>query len=321
MIVPTFLLASLDTSVSRAVSISGKTLNWLVGYSGGGSGLVNVDRHALAEVIRRAEEHMSQDEPPPPPCPPGTKRLIPQYFEYKDAYGNNVRAYAFCSTLVAAKAIPLVEAKKSEDIERPKSLANSFSHQRYFFWLYHRPEDQKAALSTRQLFLESTKDLSDAAHAKLVDWLKSTKGEFPELEKDDRYRDGFKVLNEILPAPLTMFERVQKLAPPIETPNLILPSYTRFKKQQPYPVEPPHPVTPAPIETPSKPSAPAKPSSMICPPGQFWDGQRCRGSVSAMPNIPGGLPASGGAAQAVSFPSAMGMAFVKRLGGAMGLEA
>lgn len=33
---------------------------------------------------------------------------------------------------------------------------------------------------------------------------------------------------------------------------------------------------------------PAPVASTQCPPGQFWDGRRCRGSVGTMPSLPGG---------------------------------
>jgi hypothetical protein len=42
----------------------------------------------------------------------------------------------------------------------------------------------------------------------------------------------------------------------------------------------PQPGTSAPAQTPS------------CPPGQFWDGRQCRGSVASMPSLPGGGDAS-----------------------------
>jgi hypothetical protein len=43
-------------------------------------------------------------------------------------------------------------------------------------------------------------------------------------------------------------------------------------------------------------------ASTACPAGQFWDGTKCRGSVGAMPAIPGGLAPSGGGAVPVAAP-------------------
>lgn len=361
MFPPTFLVAPRISLPS--VSLSGATLNWLVGYSGGGSSLVNVDRRDLAKIINHAvvreSSHLgvvsdvggwtighSSTEPFDVTSiadPKGVHGIglhkMPE--AVKEWLHNWHRAHP--DGLILGKKYSAVDFLDTtpfpaESIDRLKQLANRFSHQRYYFWLYHRPQDQAAALSTRQLFLAAAAGLSDAARITLSEWLTSTKGEFPELEKDNRYRDGYRVLNEILPVPLTQpnqpfdytdcfgngkFKCVQKLLPP-KAPY----DPRSFLKQQPYPVESPHPVPPTPTETP-KPSESPKHSSMLyppvstnqCPPGQFWDGRRCRGSVSAMPNIPSGLPTGRGSTQAASFPGAMGVAFVKRLGGAAGLEA
>lgn len=54
-----------------------------------------------------------------------------------------------------------------------------------------------------------------------------------------------------------------------------------------FPSLPPEPKVPPPA--PPAPVAASGGSSDRCPPGQFWDGFKCRGSVSAAPGLPGGF--------------------------------
>lgn len=68
------------------------------------------------------------------------------------------------------------------------------------------------------------------------------------------------------------------------------------------------PAPPAPMEIPRPgaflPPLQLSPGPGQCPPGQFWDGLQCRGSVGQMPGIPGGMVATpgGGGAAAAAFP-------------------
>lgn len=48
------------------------------------------------------------------------------------------------------------------------------------------------------------------------------------------------------------------------------------------------PLVPTVVPTPSPTS-----QGYQCPPGQFWDGRQCRGSVTSLPTLPGGLPSGG----------------------------
>jgi len=49
---------------------------------------------------------------------------------------------------------------------------------------------------------------------------------------------------------------------------------------------------------------PAPVASTQCPPGQFWDGRQCRGSIGTMPSLPGGGPQ--GVATGVQMPGGGG---------------
>lgn len=75
--------------------------------------------------------------------------------------------------------------------------------------------------------------------------------------------------------------------PPPETP----PPYAAVPSVDPW--HPPKPPTPPPVE------------SAMCPPGQFWDGRMCRGSIGPMP---GGVPGGGtqGAATGIQMPGGGG---------------
>jgi len=74
---------------------------------------------------------------------------------------------------------------------------------------------------------------------------------------------------------------------------------TPFRSYTPTPTPTPSPAPPSgPTPAPSEPTSMAPPivssGANRCPPGQFWDGRECRGSIGRMPGaIPGGI--SGGA--------------------------
>jgi hypothetical protein len=88
--------------------------------------------------------------------------------------------------------------------------------------------------------------------------------------------------------------------PPLQTPTAqnLQPSTTT-----PTATMTPSTAPPAPPKPPPAPVATGGPGA--CGPGQFWDGTKCRGSVSmpgGMANVPGGMTASGGAAAGLMPP-------------------
>lgn len=63
----------------------------------------------------------------------------------------------------------------------------------------------------------------------------------------------------------------------------------------PYAQGPVQAPAPAPLRMPVPTVSTAPTGPGRCPPGQFWDGRQCRGSVTTLPGLPGGLPSGGGA--------------------------